>query len=173
MSRGRPPLARAGDDERGGRRAGPDGSRNEVIAASYARVVTDDVPSICIGCGLCCDGTVLGHLAVADESDLGWPLRSLGVELIVAADPPVFELPCPAVVDGRCTVYELHRPRACGRYVCDLWRAHDLGRVTRADALATIAATAAQRDRVRAGIEPPASLHALVRAHFRASPAEP
>lgn len=125
-------------------------------------------PSICVGCGLCCDGTVLTHLAVADESDLGWPLRSLGVELIVAADPPVFELPCPAVADGVCTVFDLHRPHACGRFVCDLLRAHDHGEVSRADALATIEATKAQRDRVRAGVEPPDALRAAVRAHFRA-----
>jgi hypothetical protein len=56
-------------------------------------------PSICVGCGLCCDGTILSHLAVADESDLGWPLRMLGVELIVQSEPPVFALR-PAVVDG-------------------------------------------------------------------------
>ena len=124
--------------------------------------------SICVGCGLCCDGTVLSHLAVADESDLGWPLRLLGVELIVQADPPVFALPCPAVRDGACTVYENHRPSACGRYSCDLLRAVDDGRVSIDDARAVIGDTIRTRDRVRAGMADQSTLDALVGAHFRA-----
>jgi hypothetical protein len=76
--------------------------------------------SICVGCGLCCDGTVVTHLAVSDESDLGLPLRGLGVELIYEADPPVFVLPCPAVSAGECTIYGLHRPHACHFYECAL-----------------------------------------------------
>lgn len=78
--------------------------------------------SVCIGCGLCCDGTVVSHLAVADESDLGAPLRSLGVRVIVESDPPGFALPCPAIVDGRCTVYGLHRPAACAQFECSVSR---------------------------------------------------
>jgi uncharacterized cysteine cluster protein YcgN (CxxCxxCC family) len=34
----------------------------------------ESIESICIGCGLCCDGAVVSHLAVRDESDLGAPL---------------------------------------------------------------------------------------------------
>lgn len=124
-------------------------------------------PSICVGCGLCCDGTVLGYLAVSDASDLGWPLRSLGVELIVEADPPVFALPCPAVVDGVCTVFDLHRPHACRRFECDLLIAERAGRVSRADALATIADTVHLRDEVRRGARATTDLRASVRAHFR------
>lgn len=78
--------------------------------------------SVCIGCGLCCDGTVVSHLAVVDESDVGAPLRGLGVSIIVEADPPVFALPCPAVVDGTCSVHSLHRPRACGEFECGVSR---------------------------------------------------
>lgn len=123
--------------------------------------------SICIGCGLCCDGTVVTHLAVSDESDLGWPLRALGVELIVAADPPVFALPCPAVVDGACSVYHRHRPHACEQFACALL--HDVtdGRVTPDAARATIADTLARRARVRAGTEDAASFDAHVERVFR------
>jgi hypothetical protein len=125
------------------------------------------VTSICIGCGLCCDGTVLSHLAVADDSDLGWPLRLLGVELIAQADPPVFALPCPAVHDGRCTVYATHRPSACGQYSCDLLRAVDEGRVAVEAARAVIGETLRARDRVRAGLADQTELDALVESHFR------
>jgi hypothetical protein len=125
------------------------------------------VTSICIGCGLCCDGTVLSHLAVADESDLGWPLRLLGVEVIVQADPPVFALPCPAVHAGVCTEYDQHRPSACGQFACDLLRAVDDGQLGADEARAVIGDTVRVRDRVRAGLADQAELDARVRAHFR------
>jgi uncharacterized protein len=124
--------------------------------------------SICVGCGLCCDGTVVSHLAVADESDLGWPLRMLGVELIVQSEPPVFALPCPAVRDGVCTVYDKHRPSACAQFSCDLLDAVGEGGVTVDDARRIIRETIVTRDRVRAGSADDSDLLALVNAHFRA-----
>jgi hypothetical protein len=126
--------------------------------------------SICVGCGLCCDGTVLSHIAVADESDLGWPLRVLGVELIVQSDPPVFALPCPAVRDGVCTVYDSHRPSACAQFSCDLLTALEEGRIDVEDARVIIGETLRVRDGVRTGTAGAADLGALVRAHFRAAP---
>jgi uncharacterized protein len=125
------------------------------------------VASICVGCGLCCDGTVVSHLAVADESDLGRPLRILGVELIVTSDPPVFALPCPAVRDGVCTVYDQHRPSACSRYACRLLAGVEEGRIDEGAARATIRATIALRDGVRAGLAPSSELDAEVDRHFR------
>jgi hypothetical protein len=107
--------------------------------------------SICIGCGLCCDGTVVTHLAVRDESDLGAPLRGLGVEIIAAADPPVFELPCPAVCDGVCTIHSLHRPSACAQFECSLSQGVLDGRVAFEEARMLISATLALRDVYRKG----------------------
>lgn len=111
----------------------------------------DDSGSICIGCGLCCDGTVVTHLAVRDESDLGTPLRALGVELLVAADPPVFALPCPAVSDGVCTIHDLHRPSACSQFECAVSRSVLDGARTRDEARSIIAVTFEMRDEVGAG----------------------
>jgi hypothetical protein len=124
--------------------------------------------SICIGCGLCCDGTILSHLAVADESDLGWPLQALGVELIVQSEPPVFALPCPAVLDGVCTVYDTHRPHACAQFECDLLRAVSADRVAPERARAIIADTILLRSRVRAGTADGDDLVRVIRTHFRA-----
>jgi hypothetical protein len=129
---------------------------------------TSATSSICVGCGLCCDGTVLSHLAVADESDLGWPLRKLGVELIAEADPPCIALPCPAVDDGVCTVYDRHRPSACAQFSCDLLRAVDQGHVPLDGARSIIRDTIRLRDRVRAGETDPSGLAEAVLAHFRA-----
>lgn len=108
-------------------------------------------PSICLGCGLCCDGTVVTHLAVRDESDLGAPLRALGVEVLAAAEPLVFALPCPAVCDGVCTIHDLHRPSACAQFECAVSRSVLDGTIGHDEARAVIAETLLQRDSVRAG----------------------
>lgn len=109
----------------------------------------------------------MGYLAVSDPSDLGAPLVALGVELVAAADPPLFELPCPAVEAGVCTVYHLHRPRACEQYECDLVRAVQVGAVAPCGARSVIAETLALRDRVNAGEADPAELRERLRRHFR------
>jgi uncharacterized protein len=146
---------------------GVTGRRAVPVAVATAEAAGDEA-SLCVGCGLCCDGTLFDHLAVADESDLGMPLRLLGVEVIAAADPPVFALPCPAVADGVCTIYDRQRPRACAEFFCDLHGAVEAGRTSRAEAVATIRATQALRDRVRAGTADERELRAQVVAHFRA-----
>jgi Fe-S-cluster containining protein len=122
--------------------------------------------SVCIGCGLCCDGTVVGHLAVRDPSDLGAPLAALGVEMIVEADPPVFALPCPALADGTCTVHDLHRPHACSQFECSLSAAVRDGEVPAGDARAVIAETRARLAGTGGDRPVPAEVQALVERHF-------
>ena len=156
------------------RRAGGAAREAVGVAGSGALHLVDetdgsDEVSICLGCGLCCDGTLLSHLAVVDESDLGRPLQALGVQVIVEADPPVFALPCPAFDGHSCTIYSLHRPHACGEFECDLSTAVTAGARSRAEARSVIAATRALRDRVRAGEAPQADLQAAVERHFRHS----
>jgi hypothetical protein len=124
-------------------------------------------PSICLGCGLCCDGTLLDHVAVSDPSDLGAPLTALGVTLIVEADPPVFALPCPAVHEGVCTVHHLHRPAACGEFSCALLDDVESGVRSREEALQVIAETLRLRDEVAAGLAPRADLDAQLDRSFR------
>ena len=126
-----------------------------------------EMESPCIGCGLCCDGTVVTHLAVRDESDLGMPLRALGVELIVISDPPVFELPCPALDRGRCSVFELHRPHACSQFECVISASVAEGSMMIDQARSIIAETIELRDRVRSGDVERAALEAQVDLHFR------
>jgi len=123
--------------------------------------------SVCIGCGLCCDGTVVSHLAVADDSDLGAPLRLLGVEIVAAADPPVFALPCPAVEAGRCTIHHLQRPSACAQFECRVSRAVLDGSMDPVDARATIVATRSMREEVRAGHLEADVLEVHLDEHFR------
>lgn len=126
-----------------------------------------DATSVCIGCGLCCDGTVVSHLAVADASDLGAPLAALGVEVIAAADPPVFALPCPAVVDGVCTVHDLHRPHACGQFECAVSRSVLDGSMSTGEAGRVIAHARDLVERVRSGDERDEVLQEFLDRRFR------
>lgn len=126
-----------------------------------------DASSLCFGCGLCCDGTLFSHIGVLDESDLGIPLRQLGVEVIAEADPPVFALPCPAVAHGVCTIYHRQRPRACVWFECDLVRAVAAGAVSSFEARTVIVDTKALRDRVRIGLADDNELRRQVTVHFR------
>jgi hypothetical protein len=122
---------------------------------------------VCLGCGLCCDGTLLTHLAVADESDLGAPLKALGVEVIVEADPPVFALPCPAAVGGECGVYDLHRPGACEQFECALVRAVASRSLSVEEARSVVADTLELRDRVNAGLDGDDALDRRITTWFR------
>jgi hypothetical protein len=131
------------------------------------QVPVDEDISICVGCGLCCDGTLFSHLGVIDESDLGRPLTAMGVEVIVEADPPVFELPCPAFDGHACTIYSLQRPRACAWFECDISVAVAAGEMSRSEGRAVIEATLDLRRRVRAGEVPETELRSVVERHFR------
>jgi hypothetical protein len=73
------------------------------------------------------------------------------VEIIAAADPPVFELPCPAVCDGVCTIHSLHRPSACAQFECSLSQGVLDGRVAFEEAQMLISATLTLRDAYRNG----------------------
>lgn len=105
----------------------------------------------CIGCGLCCDGTVVTHLAVRDESDLGLPLLGLGVEVIFASDPPVFALPCPALCEGQCTIFSLHRPSACAQFECAVSAAFHAGDLSLREAKQRIQEAFVLREKVQSG----------------------
>jgi Fe-S-cluster containining protein len=149
------------------RRGGASARDALAVASTSAPAGPHGDVSICVGCGLCCDGTLFSHLGVTDESDLGRPLAAMGVTVIVEADPPVFALPCPAFDGHACTIYSLQRPRACGWFECDVSRAVAASKMSWPEAEAIIGATRALRDQVRAGEAPESELRAVVERHFR------
>ena len=124
-------------------------------------------PNVCIGCGLCCDGTVVTHLAVADASDLGQPLQAMGVEVDGRADPPVFSLPCPAFADGRCSVFHLQRPSACATFECAVSNGVADGSLTVSVAQSLIQRARELRAEVADGTLPATVLEDFLDAEFR------
>lgn len=106
--------------------------------------------SICVGCGMCCDGTMYKTVDVGDgdQRDL---LLTAGLVFTLKDKATLFTQPCPAFGGGCCAIYE-GRPAVCRNYRCLLLRRYDAAEVSHADAAARIAKTAAQRDRVRSSL---------------------
>jgi len=74
-------------------------------------------PSLCTRCGLCCMG-VIHPAAVLDEDEVV-PAREIGLPVLDRPGRPGFALPCPMLVELKCTIFG-RRPRVCSRYQCQL-----------------------------------------------------
>jgi Fe-S-cluster containining protein len=135
------------------------------------------VDGICVGCGMCCDGTMYRTVNVRADDRIEI-LEAAGLVFSTADDLTSFRQPCSAFGDGCCSVYA-DRPSGCRSYRCLLLRRFEAGEVSRETARALIARTIEMRDRVRSGltecvgIEDRKSLDVLYRlmmAKFEAAP---
>ena len=72
--------------------------------------------SICVSCGMCCDGTLFSKAVVRGQADEALAL-SLGLETFQVESTLYFRLPCHHF-KGCCTVYDQARPHTCGAYFC-------------------------------------------------------
>lgn len=106
--------------------------------------------SICVGCGMCCDGTMYRTVSLS-EGDPVDILRAAGLVVITTGDETCFRQPCQASNSGQCVVYQ-DRPCACRAYRCRLLRRLEAGEVSPTDASVLVARTTALRDRVRAAL---------------------
>lgn len=107
--------------------------------------------SICVSCGLCCDGTIFRNLELTDGDDCQ-TLEAVGVVLTRKDDRFVALQRCAALDDTKCRVYA-GRPQICRDFQCLLLQEHEAGEVDTAEALALIDKTIQLRDRVRAGVD--------------------
>jgi len=87
-------------------------------------VVTDTGP--CIGCGMCCDGTLYWRVKVRPGEEE--QVRSHGLPLTDSGGRTYFRLPCQLHAGSRCTIYE-SRPGTCRRFRCQLLRKYEAGEV--------------------------------------------
>jgi len=109
------------------------------------------VESICVGCGMCCDGTMYRNVEVGGDDRLE-RLETAGLLLSTRDDVTAFRQPCSVFGGGCCSVYA-DRPAVCRDYRCLLLRRYEAGEATYDDARALIGRTIALRDRVRAGLD--------------------
>ena len=103
--------------------------------------------NICLGCALCCDGTIFTDVTM-HEGDSAEHLAASGVDLLNLAGRTTFRLPCAAMGDGCCSIHA-DRPLVCREYDCHLRRRHDAGEVSFDHARFLIASVMELRDRIR------------------------
>ena len=82
--------------------------------------------SICIGCGMCCDGTLHGNTRVKQDDEAA--VAAVGLAVEQEDGKRLFRQPCPHFVSGGCGVYS-RRPPVCRTYRCALLIDVDEGRI--------------------------------------------
>lgn len=102
---------------------------------------------ICIGCGMCCDGTIFDATELHQSDELG-PLQQLQAVFITDQHSARLQQPCPAFRAGCCSIYD-QRPESCREYSCAVLTSVAEGATNVDDATSVIAAATALRDRVR------------------------
>ena len=73
-----------------------------------------DPTNICLSCGLCCDGTLIGFVQL--ESEELSPVRKL-MEIEQTGENGMFFLPCNELSCNGCNIYS-QRPKACRNFEC-------------------------------------------------------
>ena len=115
--------------------------------------------SLCLSCGLCCDGTMF-PLAVITPSEAA---KYKG-RLNIAEDGRHLKLPCPALDGCKCTTY-LDRPKVCGESKCLVLASLELGKLTSEEAHEAIAEVVGRRQKVAdlVGVKDPRQALVLAR----------
>jgi uncharacterized protein len=91
--------------------------------------------SLCLECGLCCDGTLFNRVPLV-ESEV--PLLKERLQIVDGKYHA--RQPCPALDGTRCRVYS-ERPLTCRRYRCLLLEAHESAEVSLTNAIGIVEAT--------------------------------
>jgi len=86
-----------------------------------------DGSALCVGCGMCCDGTLFDRIGVTAEEQVR--LKVLGFSLLRYEGEMVFEQPCRSDDCGSCLIYEA-RPVVCRRFRCGLLQAYQSGAIS-------------------------------------------
>jgi Fe-S-cluster containining protein len=77
--------------------------------------------NICLSCGICCNGTLLGFVQL--ESEERSRLRKL-MEIEEVGEKGFFFQPCSRLGCNGCTIYT-DRPRKCGEFQCKMLKSYD------------------------------------------------
>jgi hypothetical protein len=95
--------------------------------------------SLCLQCGLCCNGVIFADVKLHPEDDAR-RLLSLGLGIRVpdsGTRKPRFKQPCAALEGCRCRIYS-DRPHQCRHFECLLLKSVMAGRTTFAEAVEII-----------------------------------
>lgn len=89
-------------------------------------IITDQ-QSLCIFCGICCDGTLFGKAPLTPFDNLE-PLTNAGIEILTKDTKKSFKLGCAAFREHCCGVYA-ERPTICRSFRCELLKKIDHGEI--------------------------------------------
>ena len=95
---------------------------------------TMDQSSLCLACGICCDGTLFSNVKLKPHDEIA-PLQAAGI--VLDSDAKNFQQPCAAHKNCACTVYS-NRPQTCQSYQCELLKRFGSGDTLHETALAII-----------------------------------
>jgi Fe-S-cluster containining protein len=85
--------------------------------------------ALCIGCGLCCDGSLFADAELASRETTALEVLGLEIEDADPGEPALLLQPCAAFKGKRCTIY-LHRPGCCRTFECRLLTQVESGAVS-------------------------------------------
>lgn len=100
--------------------------------------------TLCLHCGLCCDGTLFNHVPLRRTEVEALERLGLTVKERAEDGVPILLQPCAALKERCCTVYA-DRPKACRRYQCYLLTALAEGEVSLEEARAVVDEALARR----------------------------
>jgi len=96
---------------------------------------TEDAGSLCVGCALCCNGTLYGRARVTPGEEPR--ILEHGLKLEDFEDKTYFRLPCKYEKCSRCTIYET-RFDICRSFKCALLKDCERGDVSLAEGRAIV-----------------------------------
>ena len=124
--------------------AGDRSDRTRDLVDASATPVTDTAP--CVGCGLCCDGTIFWRAKAEPGEEQR--LVSAGLELMKEGEKLWFAHPCRFSRGGLCTIHDQERFQVCRTFRCKLLKAYQAGEIGREEARATVQKALALRSAV-------------------------
>ena len=110
------------------------------------------VSQLCLACGMCCDGTLFGFVALRSGEDA--VLKASGLDPKPRKDGRwSLPQPCAALRGTACSAYAT-RPAGCRDFNCGLVQALNEGEVTLEEALAVVERAHALRESVERALPP-------------------
>jgi Fe-S-cluster containining protein len=120
--------------------------------------------SLCLDCGLCCDGTLFADVELKDSRESA-AIEAMGLEVDDEDGCELLIQPCRALEGTRCKIYP-HRPECCRTFECGLLMKVRRGMVEASEALSLIEAV---RERSYEGDH--VGVYRLIEGHFLQPPA--
>jgi Fe-S-cluster containining protein len=124
---------------------------NRPWCCSLATLNSSDSNSLCLQCGLCCNGVIFADVQLQADDDAA-RLKSLGLRFASSQKSNIkiqkFLQPCNAFDGCRCGIYS-DRPRYCRDFECLLLKQVTQGRVSRSAAERLVRGARERVDRVK------------------------